>query len=389
MEAQSTLLALMIILTLGLIIPEVLKRISFPIISLIILAGAVFGPNGFNYVGLDPTIEFLGFLGMTFLMLMAGLDTDLARLQTSKMKITIMVLMNGLIPFMVGFGIIRYFGYDMTSSLLVGIIFISSSVAIIIPYLDNNKIIEGGNAQIILASVLVADVISLILLGILFQNIQPITTLPLPLYFLYLFLSIPLLFYFIPRLSDYVLRKRFTTSGAFEQRLRFVLVVVMGTLVFFTILGVHPILGAFLAGLSLSGIVRKDESGILHAKLHTLGYGMFVPTFFFIVGMDLDLALLKQFDFTNVIMISVIFGLILSKLITGYAAGRFVDFSHKDSLLFGSISITQLTTTLAVTYAAASLNLLDSVLVTSIILLAVISTFLGPLLASYVSSKQL
>lgn len=379
----------MIILTLGLIIPEVLKRISFPIISLIILAGAVFGPNGFNYVGLDPTIEFLGFLGMTFLMLMAGLDTDLARLQTSKMKITIMVLMNGLIPFMVGFGIIRYFGYDMTSSLLVGIIFISSSVAIIIPYLDNNKIIEGGNAQIILASVLVADVISLILLGILFQNIQPITTLPLPLYFLYLFLSIPLLFYFIPRLSDYVLRKRFTTSGAFEQRLRFVLVVVMGTLVFFTILGVHPILGAFLAGLSLSGIVRKDESGILHAKLHTLGYGMFVPTFFFIVGMDLDLALLKQFDFTNVIMISVIFGLILSKLITGYAAGRFVDFSHKDSLLFGSISITQLTTTLAVTYAAASLNLLDSVLVTSIILLAVISTFLGPLLASYVSSKQL
>ncbi|MBU0466152.1 MAG: cation:proton antiporter, partial [Nanoarchaeota archaeon] len=138
---------------------------------------------------------------------------------------------------------------------------------------------------------------------------------------------------------------------------------------------------------SLSKVVKKDKSGVLYTKLHTLGYGLFVPIFFFIVGMEMDISLLKHFDITNILMISLISGLIISKIVSGYLAGRIVKLSKKDSLLYGSISITQLTTTLAVTYAAASLGLLDSVLVTSIILLSIITTFLGPLLVSFISKR--
>jgi len=119
-----------------------------------------------------------------------------------------------------------------------------------------------------------------------------------------------------------------------------------------------------------------------------MGYGLFIPVFFFVVGMEIDVSLLRQFDITNVMMISLILGLMLSKIASGYIAGRLVKLSKRDSMLFGSISITQLTTTLAVTYAASSMGLLDSALVTSIVLLAIITTVVGPVLTSYIGSLE-
>ena len=126
----------------------------------------------------------------------------------------------------------------------------------------------------------------------------------------------------------------------------------------------------------LSEIIRKDHSEFISTKIHTIAYSLFVPVFFFVVGMEVDLK--------NIVMISLVVGLLLSKFISGYIGGKSVKLSNRDSLTFGSISITQLTTTLAVTFTASSLGIIDSVVTTSIILLSVISVIIGPLLMSFV-----
>lgn len=185
-----------------------------------------------------------------------------------------------------------------------------------------------------------------------------------------------------------MLQKRLSADEGYERQLRFVIITLVAVIIFFSFLGAHPILAAFLAGLSLSGVVFHGKSKILKSKLHTMGYGLFIPVFFFVVGMEIDVSLLRQFDITNVMMISLILGLMLSKIASGYIAGRLVKLSKRDSMLFGSISITQLTTTLAVTYAASSMGLLDSALVTSIVLLAIITTVVGPVLTSYIGSLE-
>jgi Kef-type K+ transport system membrane component KefB len=386
-EVDVTLLILLVILSLGLIIPELFKRFKLPLITVLILLGAFLGPNGLKYVGATETIEFFGFLGLTFLMLMAGIETNISKVKQFKKKVFLMALLNGLIPFGVGFLITRYFGYPLITSLLVGIVFISSSVAIIVPTLKSVRLFNKNEGQLILASVLIADIVSLIVLGFIFQRISPVTKLPLLLYYVILFISIILLFIYIPKISRFAMRK-FSEDLGYERQLRLVLVISIALLAYFSILGVHPILAAFLAGLMLSGIIRKDKSGIINSKIHTLGYGIFVPVFFFIVGMEMDISLFKHFNITNILMISLIFGLISSKFISGYIAGRIVKLSKRNSLVFGSISIVQLTTTLAVTFAAASLDLLDNILVTSIILISIISVLLGPLLVSYIAKKR-
>jgi Kef-type K+ transport system membrane component KefB len=385
---ENTLLVLLLVLAIGLIIPELFKKFRIPFLTLIILAGAFTGPHFFNYIQLDDTIRFFGFLGMAFLMFMTGLETDITKLSKDKQKIALMALLNGAIPFLVGLGITRLFGYSWITSSIVGIVFISSSVAVIVSTLKNNKSINKVAARLILSAVMVTDIASLIALAFIFQNTSKITGLPLPIYFSILITSIFVLFRVVPLLSKKIMERRLSEDNGYERQLRFVIVILASVVVYFSFLGAHPILAAFLAGLSLPTAILYGKSKILRSKLHTIGYGLFIPVFFFVVGMDMDLTIFRAFNFQNIIIISLMLGLIISKFGSGYLAGRLVKFSKKDSLLFGSISMTQLTTTLAVTYAASSLGLLDTVLVTSIVLLSIVTTLLGPLLASYISVNE-
>jgi Kef-type K+ transport system membrane component KefB len=387
MIADNTLITLLIVLSLGLIIPELFKKTRIPFLTLIILAGAIVGPYGLNYVQLDSTISFFGFLGMAFLMFMAGLETNIVDLYKSKYKIFLMALLNSLIPFSFGLFITRVFGYSWDTSILVGIIFISSSVAVITSFLKDGKSVSKNVSQLILSAVMVTDIVSLVALGFILQNTSKITTLPLPLYLIILIFSIIVLLRIMPSLIKRIVKKRFFQDYGHERRLRLVIVILVGVVAYFSFLGAHPILASFLAGLSLSSVVLYEKSDVLKHKLNAIGYGLFIPIFFFVVGMDIDISLLKNFDIKNVFMVLLILGLIFLKIFSGYIAGRIVKLKKKEALLFGSISITQLTTTLAVTYAAASSNLLDSVLVTSIIFLAVITTIVGPILSSYIIRK--
>jgi len=388
-EEGATLIVLLIVLSLGLIIPELLKKFRIPLITLIILAGSIFGPYGFGYVEVNPILSFFGFLGMTFLMLMAGLETDISKTYHSKYKILTLALFNGFIPFVTGFLITMLFGYSVITSLLIGVIFISSSVHVIIPSLHKNKGDKNKwTIQVILSAVMFADIVSLIAMGIIFQNIEPITSFPLPLYFASLIALITFLFLFMPKLTNYFMQHNFSGEDSYERGIRFVLVVIIGSLSLFTILGVHPIMAAFLTGLSLSGFVMKDKTKKIYHKLHTLGFGLFVPVFFFIVGMEMDLTMLQRFNVSDLLMISLIVGLILSKVFSGYIGGRIIKMPKEDALKFGIISMTQLTTTLAVTYTASSMGIIDSNITTSIILLAIITTFLGPTVVSYLNSRD-
>ncbi len=388
MIADSTLFTLLIVLSLGLIIPELFKKSRVPFLTLIILAGAITGPYGLNYVQVDSTISFFGFLGMAFLMFMAGLETDITKIYKSKYKLSLMASFNSIIPFIFGLAITRFFGYSWDVSILVGIIFISSSVAVITSFLKDYKSISKDVSQLILSAVMIIDIISLVALGFILQTASKITVLPLPVYLVVLLLSIFVLLRVVPPMTKNIIKKRFLYDYGHEARLRFIIIILVGVVAYFSFLGAHPILASFLAGLSLSGVVIYEKSEILKYKLNAIGYGLFIPVFFFVVGMDINISLLKEFDVRNVLMISLVLGLILSKFFSGYIAGKMVGLSKKEASLFGSISITQLTTTLAVTYAASSVGLLDSTLTTSIILLAVITTIIGPVLSSYISSKS-
>ncbi len=382
MEAQGTFAILFLILVLGMIIPEIFKKFHVPFISGIILVGGLLGPNGFSLIEPDNTIEFFSFLGMVFLMLMAGLDTNLDHLKKLRQKIFIMAGFNGLIPFFTGFVLAQVFGYSLHISILIGVIFISSSVAIIITLLKSSNMFKTRLGEITSSSVLILDALSLMALTILLRDGNAIEGVPFYLYFVLLIASIAGIFVFLPKITNKIMR-HYLKSGSYVTEVRISLVVIMGVLLYFSFLDVHPVLSAFIVGVTLSHIIKSEK---LYGKIKTIGNSFFVPVFFFVIGMELDFAVFTRLGEGVVVILSFVIALIFSKMFSGYIGGRFIQMSKKESALYGTSSTIQLTTTLAVTYAAMSMELLDRTILTAIIMVTVVTTISGPLMFRWVQN---
>lgn len=271
------------------------------------------------------------------------------------------------------------------TSLLLGTIFVSSSVAIIVSFMQSSKPSKAMK-EVMLPAFVIEDLLSMILLASIFQNVEGNSAYPLPLYFIILLFSVVILFVSIPPLARAYINKHILKKKVrHEDQLRFVIVILIAVLLYFSALGVHPILAAFLVGMLLADLVTSET---ILGKIETIGYGLFVPVFFFIVGMNMDLTVFMQFGIRNVLILSIICGLILSKSLSGYAGGRIAKLSRRDSAMFGSVSTTQLTTTLAAAYAGFSLGLLDETLVTAIVTLSVITNLFVPFMIRLIGKKK-
>ncbi|MBT5808283.1 cation:proton antiporter [Candidatus Uhrbacteria bacterium] len=373
---ESTLLVLLLILSVGLIVPELFRKLRLPFITSLILVGAALGPNGVDIVQTNETVAFFSFLGLTFLMFMSGLETRVEHIKQSISKVFILATINGGVPALVGFAIARGFGYDMMASLMVAIIFISSSIAIIIPSLKEAKLFRKDDGQLIVSAVVLEDVMSLMLLGILLQSVDPITDLPLPIYFVVLILSVVALKVILPKLNKLIFTKGVFKHKEHEDQLRFVIVVLMAVLLYFSAIGVHPIVAAFLLGLVLSGTVSSKK---IFTQLHTIGYGLFVPVFFFMIGTQIDLTVFAGTGNSLTFLFTILLVSVLTKFASGYVAGRLVNISKEHSAMFGVASSIQLTTSLAATQAAFSLGIIDTPLLTSMVVLSIVTTVFAPI----------
>lgn len=380
-----TLVILSLILFVGLILPELFKKFKFPLITPLLLLGAILGPFGFDIIQSNEIVEFLGFLGVSFLMLMAGLEINVKEIKKAEKPISEMAILNGVIPFFTGLIITRIFGYPWETSILVGTIFISSSIGIIIPSLTGGNLVKKRARRMIVSSIVLEDVASLILLTFILQGVAPITSIPLPLYFFILLATVYLLKLLIPKLAKQVLSKKlFRKREEYEEQLRFVLFMLIVVLLIFSALGIHSILAAFLVGVLLSDAVTHEQ---LYQKLHTLAYGLFVPVFFFVVGMQMDLGILVNFDLKNVLLIVLVVGLIGSKVLSGFLGGKLAGLDTRESGVFGVLSTIQLTTALAITYSAASVGLLDQTLTTAIVFLTITTTLAVPAILKLFAAK--
>jgi len=382
----GTLIILLLILVLGLLVPELFRKLKIPFVTALILIGTVLGPHGFDYVQSNEILEFFGFLGVTFLMLLAGIEVQTKHFANLKKRIFIMTTINGAIPFIVGFGIVLALGYSLIESLLVGIIFISSGVVVVIELVKGLRLSRESIGETMISSAVIQDIATLLLLAFILQGVAPITKFPIWAYFLILFFSVYFLKKFLPIIAKFFIkhyRKHVSAKrDEYEEQLHFVLILLIGILIYFSGLGVHPIIAAFLVGLLLSDVMT---SKILHHKLHTLAYGLFVPVFFFLVGMQLDLGIIFKAD--GVLMLLLIIGLITAKFFSGYFAGILAKFSKKESEMFGVGSIVKLTTALAVVYTTTSLGILSPALASSIVVLVVVTTILAPITLNFLAQK--
>jgi Kef-type K+ transport system membrane component KefB len=379
------LLFFLIIIGAAFFLPELAKRIHIPYVTSIIIAGILIGPHGFKLLDLGEIASFLAFLGAIFLMFTAGLDVKLSSLRRIGKKSIIIALFNGIIPFITGYYIANFFGYELITSLILGAIFVSSSIAIVIPSLKETKLADTDLGKIIISSTVFEDVTSLLILAFLLQHINPDPILPLVSYIPLVLISLVLLFFLLPRLQKFFIKQKKETQkeDVFEGELRFIIIVLIITALLFELLGIHAIIAGFFVGLFLSDAIKHR---LVSEKIYTISYGIFIPIFFLVIGMKTNILTFLTIE-NMIITGTIVFGLILAKFISGFFGSWIAGNSKHESLIVASATIPQLSTTLVVALVAEQVGLFDNVLLTSIIILSIVTTLISPFLIKFFHHK--
>ena len=267
-----------------------LSRIGPPPIVLQILLGVVVGPQVAGWASVDEPVAVLALIGLGFLLLLSGLEIDFELLDGPLIR-------RAGLAFAASFALAILIGRFLAAVNLVGspallaIILSATSLGIVVPALEDARRSRSVLGQLVIASASLAEVIPIVLLSLLFsERSEAIGSQVVLLAVFGLFVvAVTMLivgFEHLNRIRRTLVRLQGTTA---EIRVRgsFFLLMLFAALA--TRFGLEAILGTFLAGAILNLVDRDAMTHpLLRAKLHAVGYGVFIPFFFVSTGMSLD-----------------------------------------------------------------------------------------------------
>ncbi len=363
--------------------PAVLRRIQIPWVNSVILAGIFVGPFGFGIIYPSEITDFFAALGLVFLMFTAGLDTKLSVLKKAGRDVTYFAALNFFIPFCTGFLVGILLQLDIFASLILGTCYSSSSIGVIIITLRELKV-QSRIKSTIVSAMFIEDVLSLVLLAIFLHAISPVSPVPLPLFPVAIFIFLVVVFYLIPRLQQLLLQWG-GKKDAFAGQLRSVFITLSLVALMAERIGVHAMVGGFLAGLILSDMLGKKRK--LKESIFALSYGFLIPIFLLNLGMTTNVkTLLVPQD--AALLGLIIVSLIASKIASGYLGARLAKFPSRTSFGMGVMTIPQMSTTLATASIAASYGIFSDALLAGLVVLSMVTITIAPFLTRLTFQRE-
>ena len=420
MGGLTFLIIFLILMTLVAIVPKLLMRFHFPAVVSIMLVGIIIGPQSLNIIGWlndilgrgYPTDQFylildsLGLLGLVFLMALAGMEVDLRLLLAERKAVILLSVLTFIIPAIAGYYIYGYFMKDDTiGKLLYASLFASHSVGIVFPVIRELKVVRTRFGLSVLASTVITDLASLVLLAVcvqmkrhsfngsapgslsIFDKLDMSATGPM---FIMIFISVIMVYialslWLTPKCARIMFKNLHPQD---DSRLTFFLVTVLVVVLLGELIGVNIIVGAFVAGMAMVSVPQfHDHSKILTKKIEGIGYGILIPFLFLTIGMNTDMSILFNAGGNMVIVIVTVIGLVGSKVFSGWLAMRLAGFSNHKGVLAGLMTIPQLSATLAAAAVGLQLQIIDARFFNAIVCLSIITTLPVPTLVKILINK--
>jgi Kef-type K+ transport system membrane component KefB len=287
-------------------------RVRLPSVVLEIVAGIVVGPSVLGWVHVDQTIAVISTLGLAFLLFLAGLEIDFARLRGPVLRLTAAGYAVSFAIALVVAGGLRAVGL-VHAPLLVAIALAATSLGVLIPVLKDAGQSTSTLGQVVIAAGSIADFGAIILLSIFFTG-KGGTGATLLLIASLLALA-GVVFVAVRgaersmRIRADLLRLQDTTA---QIRVRGAMVLLVGFAAIAESLGLEAILGTFAAGavLTLLDRDRVMTHPQFRRKLEAIGFGLFIPAFFVSTGVKYDLSALFA-DASTIVMVPIFLAALL------------------------------------------------------------------------------
>ena len=318
MELKTFLFSLIVIYIFARLLGELAVRIGQSSVLGELLAGVLVGPSLLGLVHPTETLTLLGEIGVMLLLFEVGLESDLQSFLRVGPSAAVVALIGVAVPFTLGYGVAATLHVTTLQAIFVGATLTATSVAISARVLSDLGRLQSHEGTIILGAAVLDDILGLVILSVMVGLAESGTISWLAIAqtasLAILFLSGAIVFGHRYATLFSKLVNRLNTRGA----------LVITALTFALLLGyvaeevrVAPLVGAFAAGLILA---RTEHQGLIEERLKPIT-DVFVPIFFVLVGVAVNLTHLNPFNPQNRSVLFLAGGLTLVAIIGKLASG--------------------------------------------------------------------
>lgn len=388
----------MLLIVFGRLLGEAMQRIKQPAVMGQLLAGIILGPSVFGTIWPEahalifPTqssqrqmLSAVSELGVLMLLLVTGMETDLALVKRVRRTAAMTSLAGIAFPFACGFllgeflpeGLLPDPNRRLITSLFLATALSISSVKIVAAVLQEVDFLRRNLGQIILATAILDDTAGWTILALI-GGLAAKGELVLKPVLISVFGTIAFLGICLTVGRRWIARLIRWTNDTFTIEMpviSLILAVMIALALITNAIGVHTVLGAFVAGIMIgqSPILTKH----IQEELRGLIVALFMPVFFGVAGLSIDLKVLRDPHLLELAL--VLIGVAsLGKLGGCYVGGLLGRLHSMESLAVAFAMNARGSTEVILATVGLSMGVLDQKLFTLIVLMAVVTTLCMP-----------
>lgn len=383
MENHGQLVSLVVVVVCAFLTPILLNRLRInflPVVVAEILMGIIVGKSLFHWVERTEMLNILSTLGFIFLMFLSGLEIDFKAFKSkpdgkkgkepNPLVLTMSIFAGILALSVLSAYIFKWIGL-IDDVLLMVIIISTISLGVVVPTLKEMNLMQTSIGQIILLVAVIADLATILLLtlyGTLHAEGDS------PIWLIGILVVFTALFYVMGNRLKKLEFLHKLMKGTTQIGIRAVFALILLLVALAESVGAENILGAFLAGCVVS-LLGPDKDMV--DKLDSFGYGFFIPIFFIMVGVDLDIPSLFK-DPSKLLLIPVLF--VVFYLTKAIPLAVLLKWYDRQTVLASSFLLTAtLSLVIASAKIAERLGTIDAATSGTLILAAVITCVIVPI----------
>ncbi len=386
------------LLVFGRFMGELMQRVGQPAVMGQLIAGIILGPSVFGALlpswsqALFPDdttqktmLDALSQLGILLLLLMTGMETDLRVFRDARKTAVSISLAGIVVPFVCGVLLGQLLPQSLLpdpskrliTTLFLGTALSISSVKIVALVVRDLGFLRRNVGQVIVAAAIIDDTIGWLIMSVIFglaaRGLVDLRDVAGTMAGTAVFLAIS--FTVGRRLVFQLIR---WANDNFVSEMPVISVILSVTLLLALLthaIGVHLVLGAFVAGI----LIGQSPMLTRHSAEQLRGFiiALFMPIFFGTAGISTNLAVLAKPD-----LMWLTLGLIglasVGKFSGAFLGGRLGGLSYAESLAVGAGMNARGSTEVIVASIGLSMGALNQSLFTSIVAMAVVTTTIMP-----------
>ncbi len=365
----------LIVMTIILITPLISERLKLPGIIGIIIGGMLIGPHGFALLEDNDRIQFLSTIGLVYLMFSAGLEVDINQFMKVRARALAFGTITFIFPQLMGMGLGYILGLDWLGMILLGSAFASHTL-IAFPILTKLGVARNEAVAVTTGATVLTDIGAFIVLAVVLgaKTGGGVSVG----YFLQLLVMLSIftavIIFGLPRLGKLV----FQTLKARALEFQFVIVALFVAAFVAEVIGVHEVVGAFIAGLAVNSMLPRHSPVASHVLF--IGESFFIPVFLLYSGLITDPLTFLESPQTIIVAVGVTIVAYVSKLIAAWIIAKIYKYTKSEFWTVYGLSHAQAAVTIPTLVIGLETGLFDSTLFNAAILMILLTSITSPLI---------